>query len=126
MQYLAGIARIRAYYRTLVPDAAAHFAANTGRWPEDREPPSQRLGHVVASLGTTAVMIAFVNNIVAGVVVTLGINASLGGDHLAVAVGCGGVAAAILMGIFLAYQRYRLNSIDLHLGSANIKDSKRP
>ena len=121
MQYLAGIARIRAYYRTLTPDAATTFAANTGRWPEDRKPPSQGLGHIVASCGTTAFMIAFVNSIVAGVIATLGTNALLGRDHLAVALSCGGSAAAVLMATFLAYQRWRFSTINLHFGSADIE-----
>ena len=43
MHYLDGIARIRAYYRTLGPDAARHFAPEHGRWPEV-ESPALRLG----------------------------------------------------------------------------------
>src|SRR4029434_9968309 len=33
-QFLAGIARIRSYYRTLTPEAALYFSAASGRWPE--------------------------------------------------------------------------------------------
>src|SRR5918994_1402715 len=39
-QYLAGIARIRAYYRTLTPEAATFFSAESGRWPEATTSPS--------------------------------------------------------------------------------------
>ena len=70
MGYLTGIARIRSYYRTLGPDAARHFAPNHGRWPEV-EPPALRFGAALAFFGTTAAMIAVINNVVAGVGVAL-------------------------------------------------------
>jgi hypothetical protein len=113
MQYLAGIARVRSYYRTLAPEAMLYFSADSGRWPEAKSPPAMRLGPLVAFLGTTASMIAFINNVVAGVIVTLGINAFLGGDRVGVAVSCGVVSAVILMMVFLAYQRWRFSIIDL-------------
>jgi hypothetical protein len=114
-QHRAGIARILAYYRTLTPDDATFFAASTGRWPEDRKPPSQGLGPIIAGLGTTAFMVAFVNNTVAGVVVALGVRALLGGDRLGVALACGGVAALMLMYVFAGYQRWRFANVDLHM-----------
>jgi hypothetical protein len=51
MQYLSGIARIRGYYRSLGPEAAEHFAVETGRWPETSGP-ALRLGPLLAHLGT--------------------------------------------------------------------------
>jgi hypothetical protein len=66
MQYLAGIARIRVFYRTLGPGATEHFSAEHGRWPEAKAP-SLRLGAAVAFLGTSASMIAVIDNVVAGV-----------------------------------------------------------
>ena len=66
MQCLTGIARIRGYYRTLGPEAARHFAPKYGRWPEV-EPPALRFGPALAFFGTTASMIAVINNVVAGV-----------------------------------------------------------
>src|SRR6186997_755765 len=57
MRYLAGIARIRRYYRTLSPDAAVYFAARHGRWPEGRSDPSLRLGPVMAFFSTSASII---------------------------------------------------------------------
>ena len=66
MQCLNGIARIRGYYRTLGPEAAHHFAPEYGRWPE-MEPPALRFGSALAFFGTTAAMIAVINNVVAGV-----------------------------------------------------------
>ena len=38
-QYLTGIARIRGYYRTLTPEAAVYFSAESGRWPEGHASP---------------------------------------------------------------------------------------
>ena len=43
MHCLDGIARIRAYYRTLGPVAERHFSPESGRWPE-AQPPALRLG----------------------------------------------------------------------------------
>jgi hypothetical protein len=62
---LRGIARIRGYYRTLGPEAARQFSAEYGRWPEV-EGPALRLGRALAFFGTTASMIAVLNNVVAG------------------------------------------------------------
>ena len=70
MQYLNGIARIRGYYRTLGPEAARHFAPEYGRWPEV-ESPALRFGPTLAFFGTTAAMIAVINNVVAGVGIAL-------------------------------------------------------
>ena len=105
--YLTGIARIRRYYRTLTPDASIHFAEGTGRWPEEKSPPSQVHGRFASLLGTTAAMIALVNSFVAGAVVTLGVGALLGSEHLAVALSSGVVAAVSQMVGFLSYQRWR-------------------
>ena len=105
--YLTGIARIRRYYRTLTPDASVHFAEGTGRWPEEKNPPSQVHGRIASLLGTTAAMIALVNSFVAGAVVTLGVGAMLGREYLAAALSCGVVAAISLMVGFLLYQRWR-------------------
>ena len=38
-QALRGIARIRSYYRTLTPEGAVYFSAESGRWPEARAAP---------------------------------------------------------------------------------------
>src|SRR5688572_21401803 len=66
MQCLNGIARIRGYYRTLSPEAAHYFAPKYGRWPEG-ESPALRFGPALAFFGTTASMIAVINNVAAGV-----------------------------------------------------------
>ena len=107
MQYLAGIARIRSYYRSLSPEAAVHFAADNGRWPEARSVPALRLGTLFAFLGTTASMIAFINSFLAGAGVTLLANGLLGRDHKWLALSIGIASAVLLMVAFLAYQRWR-------------------
>lgn len=110
-QYLAGIARIRAYYRTLSPDAEVHFAQRTGRWPEGPSP-SLGLGTVMAFLGTTASTIAFINNVVAGVGVALLVDALADGDVLVPAVLSGLLVVAVLMLAFFMFQRWRFNVSD--------------
>ena len=109
--YLHGIARIRAYYRTLGQEAAGHFSAARGRWPE-AEPPALRFGAAIAFFGTTASMIAVINNGVAGVGFAL-LTRSLfpsAPSWLDAAVGI--VAAAGLTWLFYVYQRWRFDDDD--------------
>ena len=108
--FLTGMARIRGYYRTLTPEAANYFAAEGGRWPEARRTPALRLGTFIAFITTIASMVAFINSIVAGTGVTLLANDRLGGGQTSLALGLGGAAAAILMAVFLAYQRWRYST----------------
>jgi hypothetical protein len=112
MQYLAGIARIRSYYRTLGPEAAAHFAAEYGRWPEAKSSPALRLGSLLAFLGTTASMIAVTNNVLAGAGVTLLAKQLLDKDHAWLALPIGIASAVLLTLAFLAYQRWRFSDFD--------------
>jgi len=113
MQYLTGIARIRSYYRSLGPEAAVHFSANTGRWPEAvKSTPALRLGRWLAFLGTTASMIAVTNSILAGVGVTILAKNLLDKTHgwLAILIG---IASAVLLTVaFLVYQRWRFRQFD--------------
>ena len=105
-RFLAGIARVREQYRALSPEAAAFFAAEHGRWPEEGGTPALGLGSFIAFITTTASMVAFVNSVVAGAGVAL-----LGGlllrDRTGLAVALGALAAALLMAAFLSYQRWR-------------------
>src|SRR5438128_2235343 len=78
-QSLRRIARIRGYYRTLTPEAAVYFSAESGRWPETHAAPPLWSGALVAFLTTAASMIAFINSIVAGTGVTLLANSLFGG-----------------------------------------------
>ena len=107
---LRGIARIRAYYRTLTPEAAAYFSADGGRWPEAHAVPLFWSG--VAFLTTAASMIAFINGIVAGTGLTLLANSLFGGAQIRLAVGVGFAATVALMVLFLAYQRWRYRSAE--------------
>jgi hypothetical protein len=112
-QYLAGIARIRGYYRTLSPEAETYFAAETGRWPESSAAPALALGPTLAFLGTTASMIAFINSVVAGAGVALLAVALLGDDQVGVGLICGVIAVVLLMVIFLIYERWRFSELDV-------------
>jgi hypothetical protein len=112
LQFLRGIARIRGYYRTLTPEAAAYFSAESGRWPEAYAVPKPWSGELVALLTTAASMIAFINSVVAGTGVTLLANTLLGGDQIRLAVGFGVTATVVLVAIFLAYQRWRYRSAE--------------
>jgi hypothetical protein len=125
MRYLAGMARIRSYYRTLTPEAARHFTVESGRWPEGTSTPSLHLGPLFAFLGTTASMIAFINNVMAGAGVALLTDALLGGDHTVVALGSGAVSAIILMMVFLAYQRWRFSILDLAMDPPGAAEQQR-
>lgn len=103
MEYLAGIARIRAHYRALAPEAGELFAARHGRWPERIDTPSLRMGNVAAFLGTTASMVAMINSVVAGAGVALAVHHGLGGN-LGWALGSG---ALVVVGLTMAFVRYQ-------------------
>ena len=106
MRFLAGIAGIRNYYRTLTPEASLYFATHRTRGPD-----SLRLGRLVAFLTTTASTTAFINSIVAGTGVAL-----LAGAHLRqsiFALWIGVSAALVHMIAFLSYQRWRFRIFEL-------------
>jgi hypothetical protein len=105
-QYLTGIARIRAYYRTLTPEAAVYFSAASGRWPESSAPAS-RFGPLVAFLSTAATMISFINSMVAGAGVALLASHFLGAGGTAPAVWLGVSTALVLLAGFQLFQRWR-------------------
>ena len=112
MYCMQGIARIRSYYRTLGPEAARYFSAEHGRWPET-EDPALRLGVGLAYFGTTASMIAVINNAVAGAGIAfllrfLSPSAPDWVDGVA-----GVFAALVLTWLFYAYQRWRIDEYDV-------------
>jgi hypothetical protein len=111
MHCLRGIARIRGHYRSLGPDAARLFAAENGRWPEI-ESPAQRLGSMLAFFGTTASMIAVVNNAVAGAGIALLVRLLGPSAPLWVAAAAGVAGALLLTALFYAYQRWRFSDFD--------------
>jgi hypothetical protein len=108
MHYLDGIARIRGYYRTLGPLAAHHFAPESGRWPE-AESPAGRLGPLFAFFGTTASMIAVINNVIAGAGVALLTRLLIPSAPRWVDAAAGVVGAFVLTWLFYAYQRWRFS-----------------
>jgi uncharacterized membrane protein len=103
-RFLIGIARIRGYYRTLTPEAAAYFSADGGQWPEVQESPH---GEPIALVTTNASMIAFVNSIVGGAGVTLLAADRLAGGQTGLALGLGVAVAVVLMAVFYVYQNWR-------------------
>jgi hypothetical protein len=104
---LTGIARIRAYYRTLTPEAAILFAAEAGRWPEASSTPALGLGTMVAFLGTSASMVAIINSIVAGAGIALLAAAHLDPSLIGVALLIGIGTSIVLIAVFYQFQRWR-------------------
>lgn len=107
LRFLAGVARIRDYYRTLSPEAAQFFTP----WsPKDHE-----LDEALASIGirrgwvaamfTTASMVAAINGIVGGAGITLLVARTA--DSIALAVVLGLVVLAGWMTAFYYYQYHR-------------------
>ncbi|MBV9880165.1 MAG: hypothetical protein JO180_06690 [Gemmatirosa sp.] len=111
-QYLVGIARIRAYYRTLAPEAAELFAPARGRWPEAGGSPALGLGLVVAFMGTSATMVAVINAIVAGAGVTLVVRDRLGAERGTLALWLGVATVVALAAAFYAFQRWRFATFE--------------
>lgn len=112
MHLMRGIARIRAHYRTLGPEAQRLFSAHQGRWPEAFiQEPSLQLGEMLAHMSTTAWMVAVINNAVAGAIATLAADRwiRLGlPAHLLL----GAAVAVTLTVAFYVFQRWRIASAD--------------
>ena len=125
MQYLTGIARIRGFYRTLGAQAAEHFKPEQGRWPEVKSP-AERLGALSAFLGTTASMIAVINNVVAGAVVSLLVHAVAPTSPNWLGIATGVASALLLTAVFLAYQRWRFSVFDATTARARPADAVHP
>lgn len=115
LQYLAAIARIRAHYRTLAPEAPALFSAAAGRWPESPSDPSHGLGQVAAMFGTSAAMVASIDALVAGAGVALLVVNLRGRASMGFALAAGAAAAAGLIVAFYRFQRWRFASFGARL-----------
>jgi len=109
MQAYIAIGRIRAFYRTLGPEAERQFAAEYGRWPEGRYIPGLRIGRLAGYLTSAAMMIATVNAMVAGAGVTF--LAQWLGVAFVVALVWGAAAGLAFLLIFFLYQRWRINEL---------------
>ena len=110
MRCLAGIAHIRGYYRTLTPEAAMHFSAERGRWPEVHSAPELRLGTTMAFLTTSASVIAFINSFVAGAGVALLLRESFGSTIVAALLAGIAIATLTMLGFF-GYERWRFRML---------------
>jgi hypothetical protein len=113
IQSRGAIARIRAYYRQLSPQAAAYVVA----WAGPAEDDSMSAASATLGIGrrrdwligffTIAMMIAAINSIVTGAgIVLLAVQVL----PLAAAIAVGVLAAALHLGLFYCYQRYRYRS----------------
>lgn len=111
--YLAGIARIRARYRTLSREAVQFFPS----WGDAEDETGQALASLAVTrsplvgLFTTASTVAAINSVVAGAGVVL-LLVRLFGIDLAVAVPAGVVLSAVLMAVFYRYQDRRYTAAD--------------
>ncbi len=119
-QALRGIARIRGYYRTLTPEAAVLFSAESGRWPESHSVPSLWSGPFWGFLTTAASMVAFANSIVAGAGVTL-LVANRGSERLGLAMALGTTAAGVLMAAFYFFQQWRYRNSEEPVPEGNAR-----
>ncbi|MBF6301277.1 hypothetical protein IU459_27595 [Nocardia amamiensis] len=111
--YLAGIARIRARYRTLSPEAAQFFQS----WGDAEDETGQALASLAVTrsplvgLFTTASTIASINSVVAGAGIVLPL-VRLFGIDLAVAVPVAVVLSTVLIAVFYRYQDRRYRATD--------------
>jgi uncharacterized iron-regulated membrane protein len=103
------MAQIRSYYRTIAPDAGGYFSARGGRWPEATLLAARR--GPFFDLFATAVLVGFINSIVAGAGIALLVANLVGRNQtfLAVLVGVA-VILAVMTGV-VAYQRRRYGVI---------------
>jgi hypothetical protein len=115
VQYLAGIARIRSYYRGLDPAGAHYFTA----WGQSvRDDNGEALASLALQRGplvglfTTASMIAAINSLIAGATAVLAAALTFGRGHLAILVPSGLPVAALCMAAFYRYQDSRYQSLD--------------
>ena len=124
LQHLAGMARIRAYYRELTPEAADYFSPEETRLPRDVIP-SLQLGMSIAFLTTSSTMLASINNIVAGAGIALLARRLLGPDRTLLAVLVGVTGAGALTAAFLTFQKWRFSMFQPPPGSATRIDRPR-
>jgi hypothetical protein len=123
LTFLAGIARIRARYRTLAPEATLYFAS----WGQVDDDVS---GEALASMslkrsvwigfGTTASMVATVNGIVAGVGAALACVQVFGRGSIAIALIVGAATVAGLLAAFYTYQDRRYQVLHAEQGNPDL------
>jgi hypothetical protein len=110
LTYLAGIARIRGYYRTIKPADAAYF---TPWGAPTNDEATQAMAQIGVKFGplvgfsTTASMIATINSIVTGAGVALAGVWAMGRDDVWIAVIVGLATVVLSMAVFYRYQNHR-------------------
>ncbi|MEP7054834.1 MAG: hypothetical protein ABI912_06260 [Actinomycetota bacterium] len=108
LTFLADIARIRGYYRSLLPDGSEYFRP----WGGEQNEGDQALAAVsrkqglLTGLGTAAAMVAAINAVVAGIGAALATMSLTGGNTTFAGVG-GIVITLIFVSGFLVYQDHR-------------------
>ncbi|KAA2260436.1 hypothetical protein F0L68_20075 [Solihabitans fulvus] len=110
VRYLAGIARIREYYRELDPRAARYFTPwGAGGETAEALASLATKPSFLTGLFTAASMVAAINSIVAGAGAVLVGVLLVGSGHLALLAPCGLLVAVLCMTVFCRYQdaRYR-------------------
>ena len=110
--YVRGINRIRHYYVDLVPEMARYFVLST--YDDGRgmmlEMGLLRFHRLAQSFLTNATMVAFINSVVASVVV--GVSVGLLADSMALAVGTGIAAFLGCMVLHMWYQDARWAALE--------------
>jgi hypothetical protein len=119
-QAQANIARIRREYRNLGAESEAFFASKFGRWPESPGNPALRLGSTIAYWTSIASMIAAIDALVgaAGVTLILRLTEAAG---LSVALLVGAGFAAVVLGAYLSYQKFRIVEVDAFTAEEGLK-----
>jgi hypothetical protein len=110
LRFLAGIARIRGYYRTIRPESAAYFSPWGAPVSDEATQAMSAIGVKFGPLvgfSTTASMIATINSIVTGAGVALAGVWAMGRDRVLIAVLLGLATVVLSMAVFYRYQNRR-------------------
>lgn len=116
LTFLAGIARIRGYYRTIRPESASYFSPWGGPTSDEATQAMAALGVKFGPLvgfSTTASMIAAINSIVTGAGVALGCVWAMGRDRVLISVILGLATVVLSMAVFYRYQNRRFQRFRL-------------
>jgi hypothetical protein len=116
LTFLARIARIRGYYRTIRPESASYFTPWGGPTSDEAAEAMAAIGVKFGPLvgfGTTASMIATINSIVTGAGVALGCVWAMGRDRVLIAVIIGLATVVLSIAVFYRYQNRRFQRFRL-------------
>jgi hypothetical protein len=110
LQVLSDIAHIRAYYRTLGPDAASYFPARAAEDPDDALASMGLQRRPATAVFTMASMISLINSMVLAVGVTL-LVAQRNDEADVLAYGAGTIVALAATTVFYRYQSRRYQAL---------------